>query len=99
MGEVFRQAREALGWSLRQVADKVGVSHVTIRAIEYGHWEPTAELSGKLCHALGINRDPWMVALMAGRLPRRVTQAEAQAIVVLLRAEGRQAVQQVKQLS
>lgn len=87
-GEELRAAREGKGWSRRQLGGKVGCSGSTIGALEKGLWEPRAGLSGRLCEALGLKEDPWVVAVMGGRIPKRVTRGEAEAIVGLLRGGG-----------
>jgi transcriptional regulator with XRE-family HTH domain len=61
IAERIRLEREALGWSLGELATRSGVSKATINRIERCEASPTAALLGRLCAGLGIT----MTALMA----------------------------------
>jgi transcriptional regulator with XRE-family HTH domain len=61
IAERLRVERDALGWSLGELATRSGVSKATINRIERGEASPTAALLGRLCAGLGIT----MTALMA----------------------------------
>ena len=51
----LREWRERRGLSLRALADKAGVSYVTIVRIEGGALSPTVSMLDKLAPALGID--------------------------------------------
>lgn len=57
----LRAQREALGWSLGELAQRSGVSKTTIARVEQQVASPTAGLLGRLCSGLGIT----LSALMA----------------------------------
>lgn len=50
----LREWRERRGYSLRDLAARAGVSHVTIVRIEGGQISPTVAMLEKLAGALGI---------------------------------------------
>lgn len=54
MGLLLRQWRARRGLSLHGLADRAGVSFVTISRIEHGHMSPTVALLEKLAAALAI---------------------------------------------
>ncbi|MBI3455186.1 MAG: helix-turn-helix transcriptional regulator [Candidatus Rokubacteria bacterium] len=54
MGLLLRQWRDRRGLSLHALADKAGVSYVTISKIENGRMSPTVALLEKLAAALDI---------------------------------------------
>jgi transcriptional regulator with XRE-family HTH domain len=54
MSLLLRQWRERRGLSLHALAEKAGVSYVTITRIENGHMSPTITLLEKLAAALDI---------------------------------------------
>ena len=97
-GELVRSGRQKAGWSRRQLGRAVGASGTAIGKIECGGWEPRAGLCGRLCKVLGIREDPWVGAVMGGRIPRRVPHGEAEVIVALLREEGKGIVAEVREL-
>jgi transcriptional regulator with XRE-family HTH domain len=51
---LLRQWREKRGYSVRQLAERAGVSYVTIVRIEGGKLSPTVALLEKLAAALAI---------------------------------------------
>jgi transcriptional regulator with XRE-family HTH domain len=55
MGVRLRDWREQRGLSLHKLAEKAGVSYVTIARIESGRMSPTVAMLEKLARALGIN--------------------------------------------
>jgi len=55
MGLLLRQWRERRGFSLHGLAEKAGVSYVTIVRIEQGRMSPTVALLEKLAGALEIS--------------------------------------------
>lgn len=55
MGLLLRQWRERRGLSLHGLADKAGVSYVTIVRIEQGRMSPTVALLERLAAALEIS--------------------------------------------
>lgn len=58
----LREWRERRGLSLRQLAERAGVSFVTLYRIEAGKVSPTVAMLGKLAKALGIGvRDFFLV--------------------------------------
>jgi len=53
----MRDARQALGLSQQELADKLGVSRQTILAIEKGDYNPTIRLCVGICRSLGKTLD------------------------------------------
>jgi len=53
-GERVRKAREAKGWTVTQLAEKIKEPENVIRRIEQGKLRPTIELAKKLEEALGV---------------------------------------------
>lgn len=53
-GLLLRQWRERRGLSLHALAERAGVSYVTISRIENGRMSPTVAMLEKLAAALGI---------------------------------------------
>lgn len=54
MGLLLRSWRDRRGLSLHELADKAGVSYVTIARIESERMSPTVSTLEKLAQALGI---------------------------------------------
>lgn len=54
MALLLREWRLRRGLSLHALADRAGVSYVTIVRVEQGHMSPTVALLEKLAPALGI---------------------------------------------
>ena len=52
---LLRQWREKRGYSVRQLADRAGVSYVTVVKIENGRMSPTVALLEKLATPLEIS--------------------------------------------
>ena len=52
---LLRQWRDRRRLSLHQLADKAGVSYVTITRIEHGHMSPTVTMLEKLAAALDVH--------------------------------------------
>ena len=68
MGLLRRQWRERRGLSLHNLAERAGVSHVTIVRIEQGRMSPTVALLEKLAKALEISiREFFPVVRARGR--------------------------------
>jgi len=68
MGLLLRQWRERRGFSLHSLAEKAGVSYVTIVRIEQGRMSPTVALLEKLADALEISlREFFPVEPVRGR--------------------------------
>ena len=53
----LKAARAALDLSQQDLADKVGVSRLTINAIEKGDYNPTINLCRSICKVLGKTLD------------------------------------------
>lgn len=53
MGEQLRQAREAQGWSVEQVALMCDVKDATIEKIETGLFNVGMDLLARICDVLG----------------------------------------------
>jgi putative transcriptional regulator len=49
----LRQARNAMGWTQAELAERVAVSRKTINTVENGVFIPSTLLALKLAHALG----------------------------------------------
>ncbi|MBI3455458.1 MAG: helix-turn-helix transcriptional regulator [Candidatus Rokubacteria bacterium] len=72
MGLLLRQWRDRRGLSLHALADRAGVSFVTISRIEHGRMSPTVALLEKLAAALDISvRELFPVERRRGRGQRR----------------------------
>jgi transcriptional regulator with XRE-family HTH domain len=54
MGARLRECRQRRGLSVRALAERAGVSHVTVVRIETGRLSPTVSMLEKLARALGI---------------------------------------------
>ena len=68
MGLLLRQWRERRGLSLHNLAERAGVSYVTIVRIEQGRMSPTVALLEKLAAALEISlREFFPVERVRGR--------------------------------
>jgi transcriptional regulator with XRE-family HTH domain len=68
---LVRTAREARGWSQTDLAERSGVSHSGISALEKGKGAPTMTTLRKLANALGVP-----VAQLIGSEPVRGTLAQ-----------------------
>ncbi len=55
VGNRIREVRKRLGWTQAQLAERVGISRVSIVAIERGHFLPTIETSLRISRALGVS--------------------------------------------
>lgn len=55
IGASLRQTREALGWSLTDLAQRSGISRAMIHKVERGDSSPTAKLLGRLSGAFGLS--------------------------------------------
>ena len=56
-GDALKQARESAGMSMRQLAEKAGVSANTVSLIENGQSNPRADVLAALAKALGTTMD------------------------------------------
>jgi transcriptional regulator with XRE-family HTH domain len=68
---LVRTAREARGWSQTDLAERSGVSHSGISALEKGKGAPTMTTLRKLADALGVD-----VSQLIGSEPVRSTLAQ-----------------------
>lgn len=59
LGEKVRQAREAKGWSQKQLGDRVGISQVAVKKIEAGDTKQSKFLP-QIASALGLPMDELM---------------------------------------
>ena len=57
IGQNIKKYRLSRGYTLDEVARKIGVSRQTINMIERGDYNPTLKLCIQLCHALGTTLD------------------------------------------
>ena len=48
-----REAREALGWTQAELAERIGVSRKTVNTVENGVFVPSTVIALKLAKALG----------------------------------------------
>jgi transcriptional regulator with XRE-family HTH domain len=72
MGLLLRAWRERRGYSLHALAERAGVSYVTITRIENDRMSPTVALLEKLAMALGISvRELFPVERRRSRRPKR----------------------------
>ena len=72
MAILLRHWRDRRGYSVRQLAERAGVGHVTIVRIENGHMSPTVVMLEKLAKALGISvRDFFPVERKPSRKRRK----------------------------
>lgn len=55
LGDAIRRAREAKGWSLRELAKMTGLSHSFINQIELGDKQPGLSTAAKLAEALELD--------------------------------------------
>lgn len=88
-GEMIRAAREARGWSLRDIADAVDMSHSSIADVEKGRHGPSDAMHEALMKALGIAddaREDYDVALAMWRGYVTATTSGENAIRQALRA-------------
>lgn len=88
-GEMIRAAREARGWSLRDIADAVDMSHSSIADVEKGRRGPSDGMHGALMNALGIAdnaREDYDAALAMWRGYVTARDADEDAIRQALRA-------------
>jgi transcriptional regulator with XRE-family HTH domain len=53
-GERLRGLREDRGWSQQEAAERAGVSHTHIRALELGRHAPTIRVVRQLARAFGV---------------------------------------------
>ena len=53
----IRAARNAMGMTQQELADRVGVSRQTINAIEQGNFKPTIRLCKDICRELDRTLD------------------------------------------
>src|SRR5215470_1475410 len=68
---LLRQWREKRGYSVRELAERAGVSYVTVVRIENDQISPTVALLEKLAKALGIGMRDFFPVERQGRRPRR----------------------------
>ena len=69
---LLRHWRERRGYSVRQLAERAGISYVTVVRIENDRISPTVAMLEKLVRALGISvREFFPVERRRTRRPRR----------------------------
>jgi DNA-binding XRE family transcriptional regulator len=71
MPVLLRQWRDRRGYSVRELARRAGVGHVTVVRIENGHVSPTVAMLEKLARALKINVRDFFPQGRSGRPKRR----------------------------
>lgn len=76
----FREARESLGLTLRQVADATGYAITTVSGVEYGLHKPSTHYVKDFVLALGLNLN-W---LLFGEGAMRESAADASPTALLL---------------
>ncbi|HUG15630.1 MAG TPA: helix-turn-helix transcriptional regulator [Thermomicrobiales bacterium] len=54
-GAVLRRLRTEAGWSLREFAERVGVAHTSLHAIERGETTPTMDTLARVAAARGLS--------------------------------------------
>jgi transcriptional regulator with XRE-family HTH domain len=57
IGQLIADARRRQGLSIRELADKSGVSYQNITKIENGKYNVSIDILGKLCRALDLKID------------------------------------------
>lgn len=55
----LRELREVEGLSVQQLAERAGISRMTLWRLEAGRQQPSLEIAGKLAAALGRGLDCW----------------------------------------
>jgi transcriptional regulator with XRE-family HTH domain len=53
LGDAVSNARNAIGWTVRDLARQAGLSQATIHGIERGYSEPTQQAQDEVSRALG----------------------------------------------
>lgn len=54
VGKTVKSLREQRGLTIVQLAEKSGLSHQTVRNLEYGRFAPAVETLESLARALGV---------------------------------------------
>ncbi|MGN3975555.1 helix-turn-helix domain-containing protein [Tsuneonella sp. SYSU-LHT278] len=54
LGSRIQRARQARGWSLRELGERVGVAKVSVWAWEKDHARPRYQTLERMCQALGV---------------------------------------------
>ena len=78
LGQLVREARRERGWTVDELAERVGVSHVTIRKVERG--DPTVAL-GTAFEAAGLLRVPLFHEDPARRRTERARSVDRLAVL------------------
>jgi transcriptional regulator with XRE-family HTH domain len=76
LGQVLREAREAQGGRLVDVAERAGISPQYLSEIERGRKEPSSEMIAAVSGALNISLDSLLISV-AGDVRRRTAQLSA----------------------
>lgn len=71
LGDVLRGAREAIGLSIRRLAERAELHHANLARIELGEQRPSPETLQRLATVLELD-DADLLALAGYRLPERL---------------------------
>ena len=58
LGQVLKERRRALGFTQRELADRLGVKAGHITHLENGRRRPSLSLLGRLADVLGLEKEP-----------------------------------------
>lgn len=99
-GDILREKRVAMGFSLRKFAEMVGVSPTYLSQVEQNNVDaPTAERVKRMAELLAESSDEWIA--LAGRVPddlSEIIQSEPTEIPELLREASGLTGDQLRQL-
>ena len=89
MGLLLRHWRERRGYSVRELARRAGVGHVTVVRIENRHLSPTVGMVEKLAKALGITvRDFFSPSQRQGGVERLAARRAAATVPTAASSAG-----------
>jgi transcriptional regulator with XRE-family HTH domain len=74
--ELLRSGREAMGLSIRRLAERTGLHHASLARIELGEQRPTPETLQRLASVLELDEAD-LFALAGHRLPERLPSLPA----------------------
>jgi transcriptional regulator with XRE-family HTH domain len=95
-GAVLRRLRDDAGWSLREFAERVGVAHTSLYAVERGETTPTMDTLARVAAARGLSF-PAILALVLDELIAGSAQTIA-PLSILIEAAARLDEGQVEEL-